>query len=376
MNSAPMENLLKRTYRWTLCVASSLLVSTSAWPCTTLLVSPPQRRLVGKNYDWRVGHGLVFVNRRGIQKTAGDVQQPAVPMVWTSRYLSVTFALLGLEFPSEGMNEAGLSVDIMVLNDTAYPSDKDPRPAVTRNQWVQYILDTSATVDEAIENAKKVRAFAGGSPLVKGNHYMVCDASSRCAAFEYLKGSLVIRPVDGLPYQALANNTYDASTAHLTELLRKQSESEILQGTETDSLSRFARAALRAERSKSDPSAASDPVSYAFATLSNVAQPGKTQWSIVFDLKQKTVYFRTLSNQQVRSIDLARLRPSCALGAQMIDLDAAGSGDVTPTFAPYSQDAVARHDEMNNIPKIEQDYVIPYPSRSTKCLDGSAVAPS
>jgi len=51
-----------------------------------------------------------------------------------------------LEFPLGGMNEAGLIVETMVLEDTQYPSP-DSRPEVETLQWVQYQLDNFSTIE-------------------------------------------------------------------------------------------------------------------------------------------------------------------------------------------------------------------------------------
>src|SRR4029078_10550574 len=96
---------------------------------------------------------------------------------WRSRYGSITFNQYGKEFPTGGMNEKGLVVELMWLDETKYPS-ADKRPAIGVLQWIQYQLDNSTTIDEVIATDKKLRISATGTtPL----HYLVADAYGKVA---------------------------------------------------------------------------------------------------------------------------------------------------------------------------------------------------
>ena len=68
-----------------------------------------------------------------------------------------------------------------------------------------------------------------------------------------------------------------------------------------------------------------------------------TQWSIVFDSGNQTLYFRTRINPDVRSIDLSEIDFSCEAPIKMIDIDADLSGDITESLEPYSTDGHLSH---------------------------------
>jgi len=92
--------------------------------CTTFTLRKNGKIVYGRNLDWHAASGLVCVNPRGVAKKAFILQlQPRQtnPVGWTSKYGSVTFDSLGKEFPTGGMNEEGLVVDVMWLNETRYP---------------------------------------------------------------------------------------------------------------------------------------------------------------------------------------------------------------------------------------------------------------
>jgi penicillin V acylase-like amidase (Ntn superfamily) len=333
----------------------------SALPCTTLFLSGSADAVVAKNLDWYTGDGLVLINKPNTQKIAILIPAPGTPLTWISKHMSVTFTHQGRDFPSEGMNDAGLSVDIMELKASVYPPQTDPLPAVTVHQWVQYILDTSATVDEAIENSKRARITTAGA----GSHYMVCDPSSRCAIFEYLNGQLTIHTNGELPYKALSNTIYDTVLDNLQNLLANETPSAVTSGTGAGSLDRFARAALLS--TEYQPS--SDAVQYAFSALDNVQQPTLTQWNIVFRLSSGSVSFRTRLVRRIRSVDLARFDRSCSSGVKMLDINADLQGDVTNSFTAYNSDANLQIVRNNILNPDEQNVVASYPELHTKCLD-------
>ena len=85
----------------------------------------------------------------------------AKPFTWTSRFGSLTFNQYGREFPSGGINEKGLVVELMWLDDTRYPAP-DGRGELPTLQWIQYQLDTAANVDDA-------NSFADNDAEVKRN---------------------------------------------------------------------------------------------------------------------------------------------------------------------------------------------------------------
>ena len=95
--------------------------------CTTFCLDHGGRLVFGRNHDWNVGDGLVIINKRDVTKTSILValKQTNKALTWTSKFGSVTFNQSGREFPLGGINEAGLVVESMMLDDTYY-SKSDP----------------------------------------------------------------------------------------------------------------------------------------------------------------------------------------------------------------------------------------------------------
>lgn len=304
-----------------------ILLPGSSFPCTTFCVPQEDGVVFGRNLDWMVEDGLVVVNKRGMSKTSGAEGRPAR---WTSRYGSVTFNQYGREDPMGGVNEAGLIVENMWLEGTEYPIP-DSRPELGELEWIQYQLDTAASVDEVIASDSRVRiSTERTSPI----HFLVCDRGGECATVEFLGGKMIVHRGEDLPVSALANSTYGYSLDYLAAVDRAPGTSAPT--GEGHSLERFAGAARGARGFETG--AGVQPVDYAFSVLDGVAA-GRTQWRIVYDTARGRVYFRTRSHPAIRHLDLASFDYSCAAPVMVLDMALDREGDVTAEFVEYTYEA-------------------------------------
>jgi len=306
-----------------------VFAATAADACTTFCT----RGLFGRNYDFEIGDGIVVVNKRGMSKESNT----SAPAKWTSRFGSVTFNQFGRDNATGGMNEKGLVVELMWLNETRYPA-ADARPELGTLEWVQYQLDTAATVADVIASGTKVRITERGAPL----HYLVADANGDVAAIEFLDGAMVVHRGRQLPVAALANDPYDSSLAAMRR----------------GAGDRFARAAHALDGVTT--------VAGAFKVLDGVAQP-TTRWSIVYDIRNRAVSWRTSVNREPRSIRYASLDFTCATPVQIADIDSA------PRFREYTraqnlalvQRSIRRTSFLRDTPDAEIEESARWPERST-----------
>ena len=148
-------------------VAGWAALISSAGACTTFCFERNGSVVFGKNYDFGIGYGMLVVNKRGVAK-ASRIEPPDRPAHWTSRYGSVTFNQFGREFPSGGMNESGLVVELMWLDASQYPPP-DSRPAVGVLEWIQYQLDQFATAAEVVAN--DLRSLDRPREQASSSHY-------------------------------------------------------------------------------------------------------------------------------------------------------------------------------------------------------------
>jgi len=314
-----------------LSVFSIVLSPVRVQPCTTFCFKYQGEWIFGRNYDFEIEHGLVIVNKRGIAKTAlltqGTVGQPAK---WVSKYGSVTFNQFGRELPLGGMNEAGLVIELMWLTQTEYPNP-DQRPAIRELQWIQYQLDTAATVQDVIASDKAIRIEAKISTPI---HFLASDRKGGAAAIEFLGGRMRAYTGKDLPVKALTNSTYEYCLDFLKGPGSDESKPSFSQAD--NSLKRFVQAAHGNQTWDADTSG--DPVAYAFRILDKANLPN-SKFRIVYDVKSGVIYFRTKSRPDIRSISLRRFDFSCGTPVKTLDILADFNGDVTGRFQDYTWEA-------------------------------------
>jgi len=336
-----------------------LLLASLAGACSTFLLTNPEEGeiIFGRSYDFEVGDGMLVTNKSGVSKVA-FIPYTDTAATWVSRYGSLTFNQFGRETPQGGINEAGLVVELMWLDETTYP-EADERPAVGELQWIQYQLDTAATVEEVLASDETVRiSFNAFTPL----HYLVADATGDCAVVEFIDGEMVVHRGDELPIAALTNNTYDDSMTNFSEWTEPVEE--------LTSLERFCRAADMV--SGYVPCEVDDTIEYAFSTLEAVTTEGWTQWSIVYDIPNRRVNYYTAINPERRSVELDSFDFACETPVLVLDVDT-GAGAVDDLFIEYSyeinRELVGRVygavEFLQGLPTMALNYVAIYPERQT-----------
>ncbi len=326
--------------------------------CTAFCLRGDQGLVVGKNFDFIEGNGLILVNKRGVAKKALVVSdRDAPPTSWTSRYGSVTFTWWGRDFPFSGMNEKGLVVCSLGLRETVFPAE-DRRPVITVLQWVQYQLDTCATAGEVRNSLDRMRI----SPPLGATgklHYFICDSRGNCAVLEFIDGKARWYAGPDLPVQALTNTAYE-------RCLQSLNSGRIPVPDHISSITRFVRAAelLRAPRT-------SGPLTdRAFAILREtglgevtmvdghpIRSMVATEWSIVFDIQERVVSFTTFADKRVRRFSLSGFDFSCHSPVKAFDVQKDLSGDITDAFVDLTPQMNHRFVETVQavLPKLHPD---------------------
>lgn len=181
--------------------------------------------------DWKVDVGTnLWIFPRGMHR---DGAAGPRSFTWTSKYGSVIAS--GCDISStDGMNEKGLVANALWLVESEYPKPDPTKPGLAISAWVQYVLDSFATVQEAIDTLSQ-EPFTVVTDKVPGEtrdatlHLAISDATGDSAIVEYLGGKQVIH--HGREYQVMTNSpTYDKQLA-LDEYWKGIGGTVVLPGT-------------------------------------------------------------------------------------------------------------------------------------------------
>ncbi|MBN2651182.1 MAG: linear amide C-N hydrolase [Spirochaetales bacterium] len=273
------------------------LVINEVFPCSAFMIQNNGAMCIGKTLDWMCEDAFLTINRRGIRKSSYISSKSNNPFFWVSKYGSVTFNPNGVGFCSGGMNEVGLVVEESSLSGTEYPSP-DERPEIGEIQWIQFILDNCATVEEVIETEAiiRIRSFVGAS------HYFVGDRNGNALTIDCVDGKMVYNIIPSNGVQVLTNNRYNWSRKNLKNYQGFGGCLKIYDNS--SSKSRFRVAASMIKNYNPEEANISD---YSFSILDKISQD-VTVWRIVYDIENLMIHIKTKSRPNRRTINFSNLK--------------------------------------------------------------------
>lgn len=330
---------------WSAVLAVSMISGPlpSARACTrAVYLGPESQTVTGRSMDWKEDMQTnLWVFPRGMHRDGGLGEGS---LRWTSRYGSVVASVYE-GGTADGMNEAGLVANLLYLVESEYAPPDDPRPAVVISAWAQYVLDSFATVEEAVAELRKevfrvvpVDAPSGAEGLV---HLSISDPSGDSAIFQYLGGRLVIH--HGRQYQVMTNSPpYDQQIA-LNAYWQEIGGTVMLPGTNR-AADRFVRACfyVNATKQSADPREA---VAAVFSVIRNASVPlgistpdqpniASTIWRTVADQKNKVYYYEDTARPSILWVKLGRIDFGPSSGVRKLTLHEGGDvgGDQSASF--------------------------------------------
>jgi choloylglycine hydrolase len=313
-----------------------VLISFETYPCTSFILRENNSLYLGKNFDYPIGSGFIFINQRDDIKT-GVCLPPEKPSQWVSKYGSISFNVYGKDLPMSGMNEKGLVIETLWQDETVYPLP-DERMALPELGWVQYMLDRCSTVDEVMNSDKQIRVANTSMAKV---HFMILDSFGKSAIVEFIEGKTVITTRDDFPIEVLENQTYQQSIDYMQKYALGEKGYE---HPMKDVRERFEMV----QQMIRDKNNNDNPIDYSFNVLKTVsftADKGyyPTQWSVVYDLKNRKICFRTKDLTTIKSIDLNQFEFICTENIVVSNLQVE-SGKLQPKdFHNYNLEEAKLH---------------------------------
>lgn len=329
---------------------SNLFVMLSAAACLFLATSPIDActgitlkskdgtTVVARTIEW----GGTYLKSQYVIVPRGYTEQSYTPdgkdgMVFTTRYGYVGFAVEQKEFIAEGINEAGLSAGLFYFPHYGeyekYEVSKKDK-SISDFQLVAWLLGKCKNLDEVREAVKEVRII-NIDPRASTVHWRFEDPSGRQLVLEIVDREIhfyenhlgVLTNSPGFEWQMTNLNNY-VNLYPGTVPPHKLGNLELssfgagsgflgIPGDVTPP-SRFVRAAFYQITAPEQPTA-QDAILQCFQILNNfdipigiefakgeipVDIPSATQWTSATDNKNLIIYFRTMYDCTIRSINL------------------------------------------------------------------------
>jgi len=314
-----------------LAAALTLFAALTLEACTrAVYLGPDGRILTGRSMDWKLPMtSNLWAFPRGMDRDGAAGERSAS---WTSRYGSLV--LTGYDIATaDGMNEAGLVVNLHWEVEATYPEDDGVTPRISLSILPQYILDQYATVAEAVGDLSENPIQAAGGEVPVGPpgraatvHLSISDATGDSAIVEFVDGEMTIW--HSRSYQVMTNEpTYDKQLAVL-EYWDGVNPREFMPGTVRAS-DRFMRANfyINAVEQTADPRRAAAAV---FSVIRQTSVPwgisisdqpnlSTTRWRVVADHKARRYYVESIISPSIFWVDLDDL--DLSEGASVMKLD-------------------------------------------------------
>ena len=120
--------------------------------------------ITGRTMDWKEPiPASLWILPRGLHYNGGAGRHS---VSWQSKYGSIVVTSFGIS-AVDGMNERGLTANMLWLAGSEYPAPKHPERTLSIAAWAQYFLDNFATVDEAVK-AMRAQPLQGISYVIPG----------------------------------------------------------------------------------------------------------------------------------------------------------------------------------------------------------------
>lgn len=164
-----------------------------AFGCSTLAARTPDGDAVfGRNFDWYAcdacivaaqpegGYASVSTVNRGFLGSAADAVA-ALP--------AEAQALVYLYAPLDGVNERGLAVAVLMIQDSDTIAQDTGKTGLTTTTAVRALLDRAGDVDEALDLLSGCDLHASMGYMV---HFAIADAAGRAVAVEYVGNEMAV----------------------------------------------------------------------------------------------------------------------------------------------------------------------------------------
>ena len=293
----------KSLFRFLLFPAIAALSLNPIHACSRVVYQGPKGTIItARSMDWNEDMKTnLWIFPSGLERN-GEAGPNSFK--WTSTFGSVIATAYDCS-SSDGMNEKGLVANLLWLAESEYEAWDQKKAGLSIAAWVQYVLDSYATVEEAVRGLSKqefvvVTGETPGRNSLATLHLAISDPTGDNAIFEYIGGKLVIH--HSRSYQVMTNSPIFEKQLALNEYWKTIGGTVMLPGTNR-AADRFVRASFYIN---AIPQTDNAPVAVAsvFSVIRNVSVPygistpgqpniSSTRWRTVADHKNKIYFFES-----------------------------------------------------------------------------------
>lgn len=149
--------------------------------------------MFGRNFDWMECTALVVKSK----PVHGYTSVSTVNMDFLDlgmeynpeQFLSKVTSAASLYAPMDGINEKGLCVAVLMIDDSAVTEQETGKPGLTTTTAVRLLLDKAADVDEAIDLLEQYDMHSSAGMML---HFALSDPSGRAVAVEYVNHEMTV----------------------------------------------------------------------------------------------------------------------------------------------------------------------------------------
>lgn len=167
---------------------------TGKFGCSTLAARNAEGGVMyGRNFDWMECTAMVVKSKpKNGYASVSTVNLDFLDL--GSEYdpdnmLSKVISAASLYAPMDGINEEGLCVAVLMIDDSDATEQDTGKPGITTTTAVRLLLDRAADVEEAIELLKQYDMHASAGMML---HLALTDRSGRSVAVEYVNNEMSV----------------------------------------------------------------------------------------------------------------------------------------------------------------------------------------
>lgn len=343
LTTGKSTKLIKRSMKL-MCLATAIAVTdtNTANACTGItLTAKDSTKILARTIEW----GGSDLNSQYVIVPRGYTAQSYIPggvdgMKFTSKYGYVGLAVEQKEFIAEGLNEKGLSAGLFYFPKYGKYEDynaAEKEQSIADLQLVSWILGECASVDEVKDAINKIHVIAI-DPRASTVHWRFADTTGRQIVLEIIDGKPIFYENElGVLTNSPDFNWQMTNLNNYVNLFPGSAPSQKLGETELSQFgagsgflgipgdvtppSRFVRAAFY-QATAPVQNTSEETVLQGFQILNNfdipvgiefargqvpVNIPSATQWTSATDMNNLKIYFRSMYNSAIRSIDLKEI---------------------------------------------------------------------